>query len=160
MPPTYTIQKTKRLTAALGSYAQVTGKLSLSDHASKFVPGLRGKAIDRATLLHFGTYTAGGLPLQFPDTVKRQKAMLAYYADWVPVAKPGTQRQYLNPSLGLFGLAASNSLGRSFADAMKPLVFPAFGMASTLSMSLSGPLPTAHGVNGVKKRFGSTLAYG
>lgn len=138
----------------------MTGKLSLSDRASKFVPGLRGKAIDRATLLHFGTYTAGGLPLQFPNTVKRQKAMLAYYADWVPVAKPGTQRQYSNPSVGLFGLSASNSLGRSFADAMEPLFSLLSGWCQRLSMSLNGPLPTAHGDTGVKKRLGSTLAYG
>lgn len=121
----------KTLTATLGTYAQETGKLSFSDHASKFVPELSGKPIDQATLLHFGTYTAGGLPLQFPDSVDGPKATFAYYAGWAPTARPGTQRQYSNPSLGLFGLAASNSLGKSFADAMESVVFPSFGMAST-----------------------------
>lgn len=121
----------KTLTATLAAYAQATGKLSLSDRVSRFVPELRGKPIDRATLLHFGTYTAGGLPLQFPDAVQGRKATLAYYADWAPTARPGTQRQYSNPSLGLFGLAASNSLGQTFAGAMESIVFPAFGMQST-----------------------------
>jgi len=121
----------KPLTATLAAYAQVTGKLSFSDHASKYVPELRGKPIDRATLLHLGTYTAGGLPLQFPDAVDGNQAALAYYADWVPAAQPGIQRQYSNPSLGLFGLAASNALGQGFAGAMESIVFPAFGMVST-----------------------------
>ena len=121
----------KTLTATLAAYAQATGRLSFSDRASKFVPEMRGKPIDRATLLHFGTYTAGGLPLQFPDAVEGKKAALAYYAAWTPKAQPGTLRQYSNPSLGLFGLAASNSLGQTFAGAMETIVFPAFGMAST-----------------------------
>ena len=121
----------KTLTATLGAYAEATGKLSFSDRIGKFVPELRAMPIDQATLLHFGTYTAGGLPLQFPDAVEDQKAMMAYYADWAPVAKPGSQRQYSNPSLGLFGLAASHSLGQSFAGAMESIVFPAFGMTST-----------------------------
>jgi beta-lactamase class C len=121
----------KTLTATLAAYAQATGKLSLSDHASKFVPGLRGKPIDRATLLHLGTYTAGGLPLQFPDAVQGPQSTLAYYAAWAPTSQPGTRRQYSNPSLGLFGLAASNALGQSFAGAMESIVFPGFGMTST-----------------------------
>nr|WP_295130045.1 class C beta-lactamase [uncultured Roseateles sp.] len=121
----------KTLTATLGAYAEATGKLSLSDHPGKYISELRGKAIDRATLLHFGTYTAGGLPLQFPEAVVGQKAMLAYYADWRPAAPPASIREYSNPSLGLFGLAASHALGMGFASAMESLVFPAFGMTST-----------------------------
>lgn len=121
----------KTLTATLAAYAQVTGKLSLSDHPGKYVAALRGKPIDRATLLHLGTYTAGGLPLQFPDSVAGNAATLAYYSHWVATSPPGTQREYSNPSLGLFGLAASHALGQSFASAMEAHVFPAFGMAST-----------------------------
>lgn len=121
----------KTLTATLGAYAEATGKLSFADPAGKYVPEVRGKAIDRATLLNFGTYTAGGLPLQFPDAVEGRKAMFDYYTDWVPTAPPGSIRQYSNPSLGLFGLAASNSLGLGFDNAMESIVFAAFGMTST-----------------------------
>lgn len=121
----------KVLTATLGAYAEATGKLAFSDHVGKHIPELRGKAIDRATLLNLGTYTAGGLPLQFPEAVEGQKGALAYYAAWRPTARPTTIREYSNPSLGLFGLASSHSLGMSFAGAMETLVFPAFGMTST-----------------------------
>lgn len=121
----------KVLTATLGAYAEASGKLSLADHPGKYIPELRGKAIDQATLLHFGTYTAGGLPLQFPETVHGQKAMFSYYAGWKPAAPPASIREYSNPSLGLFGLAASNALGMSFASAMETTLFPAFGMTST-----------------------------
>ena len=121
----------KVLTATLGAYAEASGKLSLADHPGKYIPELRGKAIDQATLLHFSTYTAGGLPLQFPETVHGQKAMFSYYAGWKPAAPPASIREYSNPSLGLFGLAASNALGMSFASAMETTLFPAFGMTST-----------------------------
>jgi beta-lactamase class C len=121
----------KTLTATLAAYAAVNGKLSLSDSVGTHVPALRGKPIDHATLLHVGTYTAGGLPLQFPDAVADRSAMLAWYGAWVPKAPPGVQRQYSNPSLGLLGLAAGNALGQPFAEAMASIVFPAFGMTST-----------------------------
>ena len=41
-----------------------------------------------ATLLHLGTYTAGGLPLQFPDGVQDDAAALAWLAAWKPKAAP------------------------------------------------------------------------
>lgn len=122
----------KTLTATLAGVALVSGKLSLDDAPSRFVPELKGRPIDRARLLHLGTYTAGGLPLQFPDAVEGDAATLAWFRDWQPTAAPGTIRQYSNPSLGLFGLAAGRALGDAgFAAAMEKHVFPAFGLAHT-----------------------------
>ena len=122
---------TKTLTATLAAYAQTTGQMSLSDHPGQYVPQLHGKAIDNASLLELGTYTAGGLPLQFPDAVNGPQATLDYYSAWTPTAPPGTVRQYSNPSIGLLGLTASNALGQDFSDAMQRIVFPAFGMSHT-----------------------------
>lgn len=64
-------------------------------------PALRSAAIDRAPLLHLGTYAAGGLPLQLPGTVRTAADMTAYMKAWTPAAAPGAQRSYSNPSLGL-----------------------------------------------------------
>lgn len=120
----------KIFTVTLASYAEVTGKLSLDDHPSKYMPQLKGAAIDKATLLHFGTYTAGGLPLQFPEEVENA-TMAAYFQQWKPDAAPGTQRRYSNPSLGLLGHLTALALKRDFADAMQTKLFPQLGMSSS-----------------------------
>src|SRR5215207_1013827 len=57
----------KTFTATLAGYAAEGGALSLDDHPGRYLPALRGAAIDAATMTNLGTYTAGGLPLQFPE---------------------------------------------------------------------------------------------
>ena len=119
----------KTLTATLTAYAQALGRLSLADAPSRFLPPLRGSALDRVSLLDLGTYTAGGLPLQFPDGVTDAAAMFAYFREWRPTAPPGTQRRYSNPSLGLFGAATAAAMGGAFADLMESRLFPGLGLA-------------------------------
>ena len=119
----------KTFTATLAAYAQSTGKLSLNDHPGKYLPELKGTAIDKATVLHLATYTAGGLPLQFPDAVAADATPLTYFRDWKPTASPGAVRSYSNPSLGLLGLTTAKALGEDFASALETRLFPAFGMA-------------------------------
>jgi beta-lactamase class C len=121
----------KTFTAALASYAQARGTLSLSDAASRYLPGLAGSSFDRISVLDLGTYTAGGLPLQFPDDVTDQEKMVAYYRGWRPIYPSGTHRLYSNPSIGLFGHLAAKSLGEPFDDLMEEKLFPMLGLAST-----------------------------
>ncbi|MGJ7918887.1 class C beta-lactamase [Massilia sp. LXY-6] len=118
----------KTFTATLGCHAWDLGKLSFDDHPGKTMPALKGSAIDRASLLELGTYTAGGLPLQMPDEVTDETQMLAYFRGWTPDAPPGTQRRYSNPSIGLFGHAAALALRSNFADAVEGQLFPALGL--------------------------------
>ncbi len=120
---------TKTLTATLATYAQATGKLSMADHPGRYLPALKGTAIDRATLLQLATYTAGGLPLQFPDAVADDAASLAYFRAWKSTDRPGHSRSYSNPSLGLLGLVTAQALHEDFATALETRLFPAFGMA-------------------------------
>lgn len=117
----------KTFVATLASYAQVLGKLSLDDHPGKYMPELKGHAIDQASLLNLGTYTAGGLPLFFPDDITDEK-MIAYFQQWKPDAAPGVQRRYSNTSLGLFGHIAGIALQSRFSDAMESRIFPAMGL--------------------------------
>jgi beta-lactamase class C len=121
----------KTFTATLASYAETRGTLSLSDSASKYWPVLSGSSFDKVTLLDLATYTAGGLPLQFPDDVTDQKKMTAYYRSWRPAFAAGTHRQYSNPSIGLFGYLAARSMGEPFDDLMERKLFPALGLTST-----------------------------
>jgi beta-lactamase class C len=118
----------KTITATLATYAQALGKLSLDDHPSKYLPQLRGSALDEASLLHLGTYTAGGLPLQFPDGINDNDDMLRYFQQWTPDAQPGAVRRYSNPSIGLFGHIAAVALQGDFATLVETELFPKLGL--------------------------------
>ena len=121
----------KTFTATLACYAQVQGKLSLLDHPGQTMPALKGSPVDRASLRDLGTYSAGGLPLQFPDDVETAADMLAYFRDWKPDAAPAVQRRYSNPSIGLMGQAAALALRADFVDVVEQQMLPAFGMRYT-----------------------------
>ena len=121
----------KVFTATLACHAQAAGRLSLADTPGKHLPALRGSAIDQATLLHLGTYTPGGLPLQFPDAVRTDAAAIQFLRGFKPTAAPGTVRQYSNPSIGLMGHAAAAALGRDYASALEADLFPALRLRST-----------------------------
>lgn len=119
----------KPLTATLAGLAQSTGTLSLADSAGQHWPELRGSQLEHASLLNLGTYTAGGLPLQFPDSVTDPASMLAYYRQWQPEYAAGTHRRYSNPSIGLLGYLTARSMGQPFPTLMEGRLFPALGMS-------------------------------
>ncbi|WP_065931336.1 class C beta-lactamase [Pseudomonas sp. 58 R 3] len=121
----------KTFTATLGGYAQAIGKIKLSDKASQHQPALAGTVFDRISLLQLATYTPGGLPLQFPNAADNAGAMLAYYQHWKPTYAPGEQRLYSNPSIGLFGYLAAQSLGQPFNVAMENTLLPKLGLSNT-----------------------------
>ncbi|MGX1085400.1 beta-lactamase class C [Pseudomonas sp. AP3_22 TE3818] len=121
----------KTFTATLAAYAQATGKLSLSDKASQVLPALRGSAFDHISVLQLGTYSAGGLPLQFPAESDSADKMLGYYKQWKPLYAPGSHRLYSNPSLGLFGYLAAHSMGQPFDDLMENTLLPKLGLKHT-----------------------------
>lgn len=121
----------KTFTATLAAHAEARGALSFSDSASKYLPALAGSSFDRISLLDLATYTAGGLPLQFPEDVTDREKMTIYYRNWHPTYAAGTRRLYSNPSIGLFGHLAAASLGKPFDDLMERELFPAFGLTRT-----------------------------
>ena len=121
----------KTFTATLAAYAQASGKLSLSDKASQVWPALRGSAFDHISVLQLGTYTAGGLPLQFPTAADSADKMLGYFKQWQPTYAAGTHRLYSNPSLGLFGYLAAQSMGQPFDELMDNTLLPKLGLKHT-----------------------------
>jgi beta-lactamase class C len=118
----------KTFTATLAAYAQALGKLSLDDHPGKYMPQLRGSAIDKASLINLGTFTAGGLPLQLPDAVTNDITMIDYFRHWQPSAAPGALRRYSNPSIGLFGYVTALAMNCNFADLIESEIFPKLGL--------------------------------
>lgn len=121
----------KTFTATLAGYAVASGKLILTDPASQYLPALRGGKFDHISLLNLGTYTAGGLPLQFPREADNTQHMISYFQQWKPDFAPGTQRLYSNPSLGLFGYLAAQSLKQPFDQLMEKTLIPKLGLKHT-----------------------------
>ena len=121
----------KTFTATLAGYTLTQDKMRLDDRASQHWPALQGSRFDGISLLDLATYTAGGLPLQFPDSVQKDQAQIDYYRQWQPTYAPGSQRLYSNPSIGLFGYLAARSLGQPFERLMEQQVFPALGLEQT-----------------------------
>jgi beta-lactamase class C len=119
----------KTFTATLASYAQTLGRISLDDHPGKYMPQLRRSAIDKASLLQLGTYTAGGLPLQFPDAVTNNAQMATYLQRWKPSAAPGAQRRYSNVSIGLLGHITALAMKGKFADLIETEILPQLGLS-------------------------------
>ena len=121
----------KTFTATLVTLAQALGTLSLQDSPGRALPVLRGCAIDAVTLLQLGTYTAGGLPLQFPAEIGDEAAALDFFRQWKPEARPGTQRRYSNPSVGLLGHITATSMQRSYGELAERELFPRLGLRRT-----------------------------
>lgn len=118
----------KTFTATLASYAQVKGKLALSDNASKYLPSLRGSSFDNVSLVNLGTHTAGGLPLQVPDAIHNDDQLTDYFRQWQPSYAAGTCRVYSNPSIGMLGMIAARSMNEPFDDAIEKKLFPMLGI--------------------------------
>jgi CubicO group peptidase (beta-lactamase class C family) len=121
----------KTFTATLAAYAQVNGKLSLSDSPSKYFPSLHGSSFDKVTLLDLGTHTSGGLPLQVPDNIKNTDHLIDYFKAWQPTYPAGTHRTYSNLSIGMLGMIAAKSMQGSFDDAIEKKLFHELGMMNS-----------------------------
>ncbi len=121
----------KTFTATLATYAEIEGKLRLSDSVSQYMPELKGSALDQVRLLDLATHTAGGFPLQLPDEVTNQEQLIAYFRSWKPKFDRGTYRSYANPSIGLLGMIVARRMGVSFQALMEGRLFPEIGLRRT-----------------------------
>ncbi len=121
----------KTFTGVVGGYAEQTGILNLSDSATKYSPELTGLQWKDISMLNLATYTAGGLPLQVPDSVTSMKLLWQYYQQWQPQWAPGVMRNYSNASIGLFGTLAVKKSNLSFEDYMTQNVFQPLKLTHT-----------------------------
>ncbi|MGZ2749392.1 class C beta-lactamase [Burkholderia stagnalis] len=121
----------KTLTATLASYAQASGKLSLSDPTSRYLPAMQGSQFGEVKLVNLGTHTPGGFPLQVPEQIGNDAQLMQYFKEWRPAYTAGTYRTYANPSIGMLGVITAKSMGRDFTTLMEQWLFPSLGMKST-----------------------------
>lgn len=121
----------KTFAATLTGYAQEKGKLNMDDKVKDYIPELENSALGNTKLVHVATYTAGGLPLQFPSEVTNDAEMMQYYKTWKPEYEAGTKRKYSNPSIGLFGYIGALSMKSDYTEMMKTVILPELGMTNT-----------------------------
>ena len=121
----------KTYSATLAAYAQALGRLSLADPVERHVPELAGSAFGKVSLLGLATHTAGGFPLQVPDTVRDRAQLMAYLQAWQPSYAEGTRRTYANPSIGMLGVATANAMGQAYVPLMQGTLLPKLGLPST-----------------------------
>ena len=121
----------KTFTATLATHAEAIGKLKLTDTVAKHLSKLAGTDFGNLQLLHLGTHTVGGMPLQVPDELQNREQLLEYFRTWKPAYKTGTMRTYANPSIGALGWISANSLDQDFSTAMTQTLFQPLGLTST-----------------------------
>ncbi|MGL5947488.1 MAG: class C beta-lactamase [Aeromonas sp.] len=121
----------KVFTGLLGAKAIADKQLNLNDRAVKYAPWLKDSALANISVAHLGTYRASGLPLQFPDTVLSEKTMQQFYRSWHISSEANGQRQYSNPSIGLFGYVTARALKQPFAKALEEQVFGRMQLQNT-----------------------------
>lgn len=120
----------KVFTATLACLAEQRSVLSLADAPSRIAPEFANAPLDHAHLVHLGTYTAGGLPLQFPEDVAPDAAA-AWCRAFARASEPGTQRHYSNPSIGLLGHLVATAWKREFATCLTDELLHPLGMTRT-----------------------------
>ncbi|HHX8298764.1 TPA: class C beta-lactamase [Vibrio diabolicus] len=121
----------KTFAATLTGYAQEKGKLNMDDKVKDYIPELENSVLGNTKLVHVATYTAGGLPLQFPSEVTNDAEMMQYYKTWKPEHEAGTKRKYSNPSIGLFGYIGALSMKSDYTEMMETVILPELGMTNT-----------------------------
>lgn len=121
----------KTFTATLANYAQQTGHLALTDSVSKYLPDMQGTPFGEVSLLHLGTHTPGGFPLQVPDDIRNNEQLMAYLQHWKPKYQKGTTRIYTNPGIGTLGLIAAKAMGEDFTTLMQKRIYSGLGLQDT-----------------------------
>lgn len=121
----------KVFTAILAAQAQGQGLLSLTNSIETYLPELQGTPLGKVPLIHLATHTAGGFPLQLPDSVQNPRQLMAYFKEWKPTYAAGSQRSYANPSIGLLGMITANRMQQPYVQAVEQQLFPALGLKNS-----------------------------
>lgn len=120
----------RTFTATLAAYAELEGKLSLSDSVSDHLPALKGGSFENVTLLNLATHTSG-LALHVPVGIATIAELADYCRDWEPPYAAGMYRRRSDLGVGLLGIVAAKAAESSYAAAAEKRLFHPLGMNRT-----------------------------
>ncbi|ADH91736.1 Beta-lactamase [Ancylobacter novellus DSM 506] len=121
----------KTFNVALAALASERGRLALDKPLAEVLPRFKGTAFGALTPINLATHATGGMPLQVPDGVKTDAALMDWLAAWKPAAPPQTRRAYSNISIGMLGRVTASALGTSYTEAAQGTLFPMLGLKGT-----------------------------
>lgn len=120
----------KSFNVTLAALAETQGRLSLADPVAAHMPELKGSAIGSMSLMDLATHQTGGLPLQVPDEVHDDPALMRWLQEWRPVPGAG-ERAYSNISIGLLGRISADAFDGGYAEVLRDQVLDPLGLENT-----------------------------
>jgi beta-lactamase class C len=123
---------TKLFTSLLLAEQVNAGNLQLNAPITRYLPELPAR-FSQVTLQDLATHTAG-LPVNAPEKITDQSALITFLADGSLSATPGTQWNYSNLGMGLLGYALEHATQQStdqlyIQNILVPLHMQAIGLA-------------------------------
>ncbi|MDF2999819.1 MAG: Beta-lactamase [Xanthobacteraceae bacterium] len=142
----------KTFNVALAALASERGRLALDKPLAEVLPRFKGTAFGALTPIDLATHATSGMPLQVPDGVKTDAALMDWLAAWKPAAPPQTRRAYSNISIGMLGRVTAAALGTSYTEAAQGTLFPMLGLKGTfIDVPASAKARYAQGYNRANK---------
>ena len=121
----------KTFNVTLAALAQERGLLSLDDQVGERLPLLKATPVGALSLMDLATHQSNGLPLQVPDAINSDSALMSWLRQWQPTAGAGHERAYSNVSIGLLGRISASAFGQPYAQALHEQVLAPLALGST-----------------------------
>nr|WP_312230270.1 class C beta-lactamase [Pseudomonas sp.] len=131
----------KTFNVTLAALAQERGLLSLDDQVGERLPVLKATPVGALSLMDLATHQSNGLPLQVPDAIQSDSALMTWLRQWQPKAGTGHERSYSNVSIGLLGRISASAFGQPYAQALHEQVLAPLALGSTYIQVPAAQMP-------------------
>ncbi|SFJ11306.1 beta-lactamase class C [Pseudomonas argentinensis] len=131
----------KTFNVTLAALAQERGLLSLDDQVGERLPVLKATPVGDLSLMDLATHQSNGLPLQVPDDIQSDSALMTWLRQWQPTADAGHERAYSNISIGLLGRISASAFSQPYAQALHDQVLAPLALGSTYIQVPAAQMP-------------------
>lgn len=121
----------KTFTVTLATYAEVQGKLRLTDTVADHLPEFRGTPFGQIVLRNLGTHTAGKFPFRLAPDITTYEELVPNLKKWRSPYPQGTKRKYATATIGMMGRVAASAMETTFSQAVDTILIPKMGLTQT-----------------------------